>query len=175
MTDFISINFNESEEQKKYVRPGIHENVVIDSVAMSGTPEKPYIVINFLIEPTLLFQAKLYMTEKAKKYTIRKIADIIEAVSPVRTSNKTMNIGEIDQILKGKNVRLKINGEEYINKEGGISIGTTIPMFDEFVESMLLDKKDSKLTFTEKDVKRLEGPASQPPTNGTRPDSAIPF
>ena len=48
-------------------------------------------------------------------------------------------------------------------------------MFDEFVESMLLDKKDSKLTFTEKDIKRLEGPASQPPTNGTRPDSAIPF
>lgn len=163
----------ESTGERNFVGYGINENVQILGLAPQEgeVTGSTYIRIGFKLPEQEKDKAnfqKLYMSEKARPYSINRILHLVklfggtkeqlDAATTSATSAESF-CKAINPLIVGKgNIRLKLQGEEYKNANGELkAIGKL--GFPPFAELASVPKEESKLTFDkddERDFKRLQ-------------------
>ena len=162
----MNFDLNQASEKlqgtgKTYQKPGIYENVVIDTIT-NGESQKgnKYIQMTTVgAKGEIGRSPQMYLTEAAWPMTARNLIDLImstnnvtedEAKSMIKVENETQLAAKLSAILIGKKFRAKFKGEQS-------STGTIFAQLGGS-ESMKIAAEDSKLFFNEmKDIKKYEG------------------
>lgn len=165
---------------QKYIRPGVNNEVVIDSV--KGVNEsKPY--IEFLVRlpkatPEEGSRQRFYMhTEPAAALNTARIKHIAtkvvtEAQVDAISADNILDYGmKLNKLLAGKALRMKFIAEEYVKNDGTVGVRSVLPVqnfaeaINEGAEYPAVAKADTRLKYDETnpyDYKKL----------ANKPDSA---
>jgi hypothetical protein len=178
-----NLNFSgvTADNAPKTIKPGVHENVMITGVTDGKTSNgKSIISIGFQTPDNATFTSDCSMEGKAPEYTMRKIKHLLSKFIPEETINNITSTDQVNKQLTGKTLRIKFQGEEYLNKEGQVRIKTALGL-PNFAESMKIAKVDSSLTFDSTnnyDIKRLspsDVPTAQATTSAVAASDDLPF
>lgn len=188
-----------SEEVKggsneKYIYPGIRNKVIIKKWSQGKSSQKgtPFIAVHLVtqegkesnVEPK---QFEFYVSDAAMEGTLSRIKHIVTKVATEAefASKSPADMEEmvehLNDISRGKVLRIKFTGEEYLNGQGEVKEAARIgyPEFAEAVEegaehSVVADA-DTKLVFDKNnqyDFKTLPKDASTVTANTAAPAKA---
>lgn len=132
------------EQKSRWIRPGVHNEVIIDSV--SGVmADKPYLEFKFrLPEGTSedATAARMYIhTKPSLNLNLGRIKHIAKGVVKLEEIDSiegadVLDYGEkLNKLLAGRKLRMKWNGEEYVGKDGKIKTRAVLPV-NNFVEAI---------------------------------------
>ncbi len=165
---------------KTYQKPGIYENVVIDTItAATNKNGNDYIQMTTIgANGEAGRSPQMYITEAAWPMTARNLTDLIvatsnttedEAKAMIKVETKEQLATKLSALLIGKKFRAKFKGDQS-------STGTIFAQLGGS-ESMKIAKEDSKLFFNElKDIKKYEGTVQpQQAIMAPSDDSSLPF
>jgi hypothetical protein len=164
--------YTESTPSKKYIQPGLNENVTLVSIT-GNAPEgrAPYLELTFRLATggeTDTTAIRLYMSENAKKRATEALIhlatkvvtrDEIDAVTGTTIEDYASGV---NKLLKGETWGvLKFKGQEYTNSNGETKYKATLG-FAPFAEATTSTLETTKLTFDPNnkwDFERLEAPS----------------
>jgi hypothetical protein len=166
---------------KVYQKPGIYENVVIDTISNGESKSgKKYIQMTTVGEKGELGRSpQMYLTDAAWPMTARNFTDLListhnctedEAKAMIKVENETQLAAKLSALLIGRKFRAKFKGEES-------STGTIFAQLGGS-ESMQVPASDTRLFFNEvKDIKKYEGTlqTAQPTFADSKDDTSLPF
>lgn len=175
----MDLSFENVKEAKSNfptrLAPGLHD------VEISGIkdtkPDDPN--RSPFIEWTLLnddgeHKERFYMSEAAAPISLSKMKHIALQCVTEKQLNKCSNTSDMERVLTGKKVRIKLCGEE-IQGEKSNFIKSKFG-WPPFAEKITIDESKSTLKFNETiDVKRLESFAEATTNNGSGGDDDLPF
>jgi hypothetical protein len=159
----MSNKFNFSDVQSdvqgsKYLTPGVHEGVTITGVTDGQTTNgKSVIKVGFSKNGQDLL-AEWSMEGGAVPYTMRKIKHMLTKFYDEDRIKNIDSTEKVNAALAGKIVRLKVSGEEYLNKDGLKRVKPVVglPNFCENIGSV--KETETKLSYdtnNQYDLKRL--------------------
>jgi hypothetical protein len=149
-----------------YIYPGIRNNVVISKWSHGTSSQKgtPFIAVHLVtkegkaanVEPK---QFEFYVSEKAIPDTLARIKHIVTKVTTnaewesKEPADLEEMVDHLNDISRGKVLRMKFTGEEYLNGQGEVKSSARIgyPEFAEAVEEgaeyPAVANEDTKLVF----------------------------
>lgn len=162
----MNFDLNQASEKlvnnnKTYQKPGIFENVVIETVtATTNSNGNDYIQMTTIGSNGELGRSpQMYLTEKAWPMTARNIKDLLvatnnitdeEAGDMVKVETKEQLATKLSALVIGKKFRAKFKGDQSATGTIFANLGGS--------ESMKISTEDTKLFFNEaKDIKKYEG------------------
>lgn len=161
---------SKTPESNPIVPLGVDEFTVKDVTSgVSSKKKTAFIEVSFENSKGVPFADKFYLTPKA----LDKLREFLRGCDmPEEQINRTdMKLQEIKDFVVGKQIRMIIKGEEYLNQEGKKRTRRTLP-FKFYCESITVPKDKSRLKFDEKwHLDKLEGV----PTSDSKDDSDLPF
>ena len=166
---------------KVYQKPGIFDNVVIETVAaVTNGNGKDYIQMTTVGETGAAGRSpQMYITEAAWPMTARNLTDLIiatnnvtedEAKAMIKVETKEQLAAKLSAVLVGRKFRAKFKGEQSAQGVVFAQLGGS--------ESMKVPAEDTKLFFNElKDIKKYEGTVQvkQPSMSTSDASSDLPF
>jgi hypothetical protein len=161
----------------KYIRPGVHEVQIISARGVENEGN-PYVEMVFrkvgIEDESANDTQRIYnlISDNDQPATgLLQIKAIASCVLPENQTNfeaqTVVQLGsELDRLLKGKHLRIKFSGKEYVKQDGTVGTGNRLPR-KYFCESITdgtafpkTSKDESGLTFDKSnqyDIKRLPG------------------
>jgi hypothetical protein len=138
---FNTKNVNEGSE---YLKVGINSDVTIMGfTAESKEGSTPYVEIS--LAPTSNLESinkfRLYFSEKAASYSLSRIKHIatkcVKAaqIDAIEATTVAEYAAKLTALLKGRRLRILLNGSEYMRNDGGVGVRTELPMAN-FAEAL---------------------------------------
>lgn len=179
-TTFNFAEVQSSKEVKPVIRPGVNENITVGLLTEDLTPNgKKVIRVPFTSADGAELVIDMSMEGGAPQYTMRKIKHLMTKVADEDTVNAASNLDAVNKILRGKTLRMKFTGEEYVSQKDGKVYVKTVLGLPNFAEPMTTSKEMSALVYdtnNQYDLKRV----NQATVEGNAPksvveDSGLPF
>jgi hypothetical protein len=147
MNETLNFNFDQVEDFKGRIEPGVEECVITGITQNENANGKPYIEMGFVtLDKQREHKEKFYISsEKAQKMTLLRFKHIIKVLlGPEKAENK-YSLEQLNKLFTGLKGRFLFVGEEYIY-DGEIRIRTNLAFFN-FVEPLTIPKEKSKLKY----------------------------
>ena len=158
-TTFNFAEVQSSKEVKPVIRPGVNENITIGLLTEDLTPNgKKVIRVPFTSADGAELVIDMSMEGGAPQYTMRKIKHLMTKVADEDTVNAASNLDAVNKILRGKTLRMKFTGEEYVSQKDGKVYVKTVLGLPNFAEPMTTSKEMSALVYdtnNQYDLKRV--------------------
>lgn len=181
---FTTKNTQEKTFVSKFITPGIHENVIIESVT-GGTVEStgnPFLEWAFRLStssPEETTKVRFFMSEKAREKSLEKVVHIVSKVAnrkdldAINTNSITDYAKAINKLVGGKTLRMKFIGEEYLNANSELKTRSSLGL-PAFAEATVSGGDYAPVTATKLkfdpsngyDFKRLVNPDIETTTAG---------
>jgi hypothetical protein len=175
--DFKEVETNVSGgSNQKFIYPGIKNHIIIGDVSQGASKSgTPFIEIEMYTKEGGKDSSKkfqFYTSEKAMKMSLEKIKHIATKVVTEEELNAATDIESLKDLLRGKALRMKFSGQEYVNKNGEVKENALIGLapfaeaIEEGAEHPPVADGDTKLKYdkdNEYDFKKLEVEATESP------------
>ena len=172
-TTFNFAEVQSSKEVKPVIRPGVNENITVGLLTEDLTPNgKKVIRVPFTSADGAELVIDMSMEGGAPQYTMRKIKHLMTKVADEDTVNAASNLDAVNKILRGKTLRMKFTGEEYVSQKDGRVYVKTVLGLPNFAEPMTTSKEMSALVYdtnNQYDLKRV----NQATVEGNAPSNAV--
>lgn len=175
----MDLSFENVKESKSNfptrLAPGKHDTEIagIKDTKPDDPNRSPYIEWCFLNDDGE-HRERFYMSEAAAPISLGKMKHLALQCVTEKQLNKCANTSDMERLLTGKKVRIKLCGEE-IQGEKSNFIKSKFG-WPPFAEKISIAEEKSTLKFNESvDVKRLEAITEATTSNNTGGDDDLPF
>lgn len=145
------------------------------TVGKSSVKGTPFLEVSFQNSENIPFSERFYLTAKAMPRVKELLINC--GVSEEQSNKAGLTEKDIQNLLNGRSIRLKIGGEEWRNNEGKIRVKRKLP-FRNFSESLSVPDTESKLFYNEsRDIQKIDGDSTYatPNTPSIKGDDDLPF
>lgn len=173
--DFESVKEAKSNYPTR-LDPSIHDVEIagIKDVKPEEPTRSPYMEWSF-VNDNGEHKERFYMSEAAGPISLSKMKHLCMQMITEKELNKVSNTSDLERLLTGQKVRIKLSGEEISGEKSNfIKAKFSWPPF---AENIKVDKEKSTLKFNERtDVKLLESVTeATTSSNSTGSDDDLPF